>query len=154
MSTAVDYLNRQFDVLAFQGAQPRGDVQLRQSLFGTTDGGEVCTGAQKLAQRWALEFLTIKGSMPYFMSTRGSDFLTWVRQGRLRTEFDVRAYFNFAAQQVKTNLLSEETVAMNTEDRFAQATLLQITLFNDSLALTISITSLAWMEGPLLLAIY
>ncbi len=143
MTTAVDYLNRRFDVLAFRGAEPRGDIQLSQSLFNSSVGGEVCTGTQKLAQRWMLEFLTSRGSMPFHLSGRGSDFLIWVRQGRLRTEFDVRAYFNFAAQQVKTNLVNEETASMPDDERLQQATLLQIQLSGAGLSLHVSLVSLS-----------
>ena len=143
MTTAVDYLNRRFDVLALQGAKSQGEVLLTQSLFSQANGGQVCTGAQKLAQRWALEFLTIRGSMPFHLSERGSDFMAWVRQGRIRSEFDVRAYFNFAAQQVRTNLVNEETEDMNPEERLRLATLIQIALFEDSLALYVNIVSLA-----------
>ena len=143
MTTALDYLNRKFDVLAFRGAEPRGEVQLNQSLFGADVGGEVCTGAQKLAQRWALEFLTVRGSMGFHLANRGSDFLRWARQGRLRTEYDVQAYFNFAAQQVRVNLLNEELESMHPEERLRRATLLRIALFGDSLELYVNITSLA-----------
>ena len=143
MTTAVDYLNRRFDVLALQGAQSRGEVLLNQSIFSTDNSGQICTGVQKLSQRWALEFLTIRGSMPFHMSERGSDFMTWLRHGRIRTEFDVTSYFNFAAQQVKTNLLNEETEDMNPEDRFLQASLLQIGLGNNTLQLYVNVVSLA-----------
>lgn len=153
MTTAVDYLNRRFDVLAFRGAKSRGDVLLQQTLFGADAGGEVCTGVQKLAQRWALEFLTVRGSMPYHMSSRGSDFMRYVRQGRLRTEFDVTAYFNFAAQQVKTNLLNEETSDMHPEDRFRRASLGQIALLDGVLELTVDISSLAGDSRQVILPI-
>ena len=153
MTAAVKYLNRKFDVLAFRGAEPRGDVLLSQSLFGADVGGEVCTGAQKLSQRWALEFLTIRGSMGFHLADRGSDFIRWVKQGRLRTEFDVQAYFNFAAQQVRVNLLNEETEDMNPEERLRQATLLRIALFGDSLELYVSITSLAGETREVILPI-
>ena len=143
MSTARQYLDRKFDVLAFRGAQSRGDVLVNQSLFGADVGGEVCTGVQKLAQKWALEFLTIRGSMPFHLSERGSDFMRWVRQGRLRTEFDVQAFFNFAAQQVRVNLLNEETEDTHPEERLVRATLLRIALLGDSLELFVSITSQA-----------
>lgn len=143
MTTALNYLNRRFDVLALQGAKSQGDVLLNQSLFTQADGGQVCTGAQKLAQRWALEFLTIRGSMPFHMKERGSDFMLWIRQGFVRSEFDVRAYFNFAAQQVRTNLVNEETEDMHPEERLQRANLDQIVLFQDSLALHIDIVSLA-----------
>lgn len=153
MTTAAAYVNRRFDVLAFRGAEPRGDTLLNQSLFGAAVGGEVCTGAQKLAQRWALEFLTIRGSMPFHLVNRGSDFLRWVKQGRLRTEFDVQAYFNFAAQQVRINLLNEDDEDMNPEEQLVRATLLRIHLLGDSLELYVSITSKAGETREVILPI-
>ena len=154
MTTAVDYLDRKFDVLAFAGASPRTAVLLQQSLFRAGTSGEVCTGVQKLAQRWALEFLTIRGSMPFHMQSRGSDFLRWVRQGRLQTEYDVRAYFNFAAQQVSTNLLNEEVATMHPEDRFDRASLLQLQLHGTSLALVVNVRSLAGDNRQVILPIH
>lgn len=153
MTTAVNYLNRRFDVLSFQGAEPRGEALLRQSLFSTATSGQVCTGVQKLAQRWALEFLTIRGSMPFHMSKRGSDFITWMNQGLLRTEFDIQVYFNFAAQQVKMQLTNEETTDMHPEDCLAVALLLGIDLLGTSLSLRVSITSKAGTAREVILPI-
>jgi len=153
LTTTADYINRVFDVLAFRGATQKGEVLLEQSLFDGYDGGEICTGVQKLAQRWALEFLTVRGSMPFHLSERGSEFLTWVRQGRLRTEYDVQAYFNFARQQVRTNLLNEETDDMHPEDRLGGAVLLQVTVFQDGLQLSVAISSLAGTEREIILPV-
>ena len=153
MTTAADYIGRRFDVLALQGVQPSGDIQLTQTLFNLANGGEVCTGIQRLAQRWTLEFMTIRGSMPYHMAGRGSDFMLWVKHGLLRSEFDVRAYFNFAAQQVKTNLINEETTDMPDDERLQQATLQQIVLFDGSLGLSVNVSSLAGTTRDVILPI-
>lgn len=138
---AVDYVGRQFDILAFRGQTPRGEIELQQTLFDSAAAGEVCTGITKLAQRWLLEFLTVQGSIPF--STRGSDFMTWWRQGRLRTEYDVQAYFGFAAQQVQVQLRNEETSDMPADERLQSATLDRLQLQLDEIALNITITSLA-----------
>lgn len=143
MVNAVEYLNRKFDVLAFNGAKPSGDMQLSQSLFSYATSGTVCTGIQKLAQRWLLEFLTEQGSMPFHMAERGSNFLFWVRRGFIRSEADVRAYFNFAAQQVRSNLLNEESADMRDDERLQSAALMQIQILDGSLALVVNVRSLA-----------
>lgn len=143
MSTAADYLNRKFDVLAFRGGNATSNTQLAQSLFDADVGGEVCTGMQKLAQQWLLEFLTIRGSMGFHLSTRGSDFLRYLQQGKIRTEFDVQAYFNFAAQQVQINLSNTVTATTPADEQLTSATLDSITLMNGALELGIILTSAA-----------
>lgn len=153
MTAAIAYLNRRFDVLSLRGAKALGDIQLQQSLFGGSSGGDVCTGVQKLAQRWTLEFLTERGSMPFHMSTRGSDFMRWLRRGFIRSEYDIRAYFNFAAQQVKTNLINEETNDMNPEDRFQEAILLGNRLFDGLLEMHVNVVSLAGDNREVILPI-
>jgi len=161
MST-VDYINRRFDVLAFRDVRASGDAQLTQSLFTSEStrtifdaeiGGEVCTGIQKLAQRWALEFLTTRGSMGFHLANRGSDFLNWVRAGRLRTEFDVQAYFNFAAQQVRSNLVNEETADMPDDERLSRSNLDQVVLFEGSLQLTVALDNQAGESRQVILPI-
>ena len=150
---AIQYLNRRFDVIALRGAVERGEIMLNQSLFDAEVGGEVCTGVQKLAQRWVIEFLTIKGSMPFHMKDRGVGFMLAVKQGRLRTEADVLAEFNFAAVTVRQNLINEETDAMHPEDRFASSTLDRIVLSGSGLQLYITITSQAGSDREVILPI-
>lgn|GEM_PF-2541708 len=143
MTTALNYLGRKFDVLALRGAKPRGDVRLTQTLFDEVVGGEVCTGVQKLAQRWALEFLTARGSMGFHLASRGTHFINQAKTGRLRTEVDVNAQFAFAAVLVRDNLIKEEDDTMHAEDRLSKATLLSIVLFGDSFQLYVKIESQA-----------
>ena len=151
--SASDYAGRRFDVLAFRGAESRGDSNLDQSLFGADVGGEVCTGTQKLAQRWALEFLTEQGSMGFHLADRGSQFMTWARSGLLRTEYDVTAYFGFAAEQVRTQLLAEEDDTMPDEERFASVSLDQIGLAQGQLELSVTLTSRAVASRQVILPI-
>ena len=151
--TAAQYVNRKFDILALRGTQPRGEVQLNQSLFGAEVGGEVCTGVQKLAQRWAIEFLTIRGSMPFHLADRGTDFMRAVKRGVIRTESDVQAQYNFAAVAVRQNLINEETEDMHPEDRFESSVLLTIELSPGSLRLFVQINSQAGESREVILPI-
>lgn len=143
MSTAADYVGRKFDVFAFSGAAAAGEHLLQQSLFDASNNGSVCTGVQKLAQRWIIEFLTIRGSMPFHMKDRGTLFMLWLRQGRIQSEFDVRAYFNFAAQQVSVNLRKVETSDMAADERLQSATLDQLQILDGALELSVTLSSIA-----------
>ena len=140
--TLIQYQGRRFDLLALRGARATGDVLLSQTLFASGTSGEVCTGVQKLAQRWVLEFLTIQGSMP-FLPTRGCSFLEELYTGQLRTETDVYQAFLSATLTINANLWAEETADMHPEDRFARAELLSVTLGTGYIKLHISITSQA-----------
>lgn len=142
MSTPVDYIGRAYDLLALRGAQPIGEVLLTQALFDTQDAGQICTGAQKVAQRWVLRFLTISGSKR-FAPLDGCNFMALVKQGALRTETDVFTQFSFAAMDVHQQLLAIETPEMHAEDRFASATLDSIVLSLTGISLHIVIRTLA-----------
>jgi hypothetical protein len=142
MAVITDYLNRRYDILALRGGQAAGKTQLSQSLFDSDVGGEICVGIQKLVQRWVLEFLTELGSMP-FKATRGTQFMRQVRQGQLRTEADVIAAFNFAAVDVRLNLVNEEYAGMPDDERMGSAELLQVAILADHLQLTMQLTSQA-----------
>lgn len=151
MSVA-DYQGRKYDLLAFRGARPVGDTLLSQTLFGIDSSGEICVGVQKLAQRWALEFMTETGSMT-FRRQRGCDFMRAARQGRLRTEQDVQTEFDFANLDVQRNLVNEEYAGMPDDERFDRAELLGLGILADSLRLTVAIYSIAGDSRKVILPI-
>ena len=151
MSTTVaDYLGRRVDVLAFPGAKPAGMVPLGQDLF--PDGGRLCVGAQKLAQRWMLAFLTIRGTVRYDLE-RGTDFLAEVRAGGLRTETDVQTAFLTARLGVAKALRAEDAADDGPADeKYADAALLAVAVRPDrTLVLTVEITSLAGTSRKVIL---
>lgn len=140
--TVAQYAGRRYDVLAFQGAKPRGDALLRQELFNETSYGEICTGIQKLAQRFLLEFLTITGSMP-FDPLRGCRFMREFYGGRLRSEGQIRTTFAFAEVEVARNLRTEETSDMPDDERYDYAELLGIAILPNLVRLNVGLVSLA-----------
>lgn len=150
---ATQYINRKFDILAFRGATERGEVRLNQSLFDSLSAGEVCTGAQKVAQRWALEFLTPLGSMGYHLVDRGTNFLARARNGRIRTELDVQLEYSIAATLVRQQMLADETDDMADEDRFGSDALLDIILAEGRLSLKVQILTLAGETREVILPI-
>ncbi len=84
MTVFNDYIGRKVDVLAFQGPVPVGEVLLTQSLALEGTGGMVTTGINFLAQRFLIELLTERGSIPHW-PIRGTTFMTEIRSQFVRT---------------------------------------------------------------------
>ena len=147
-----DYATRKYDFLAFQNPDPRKERQLDMQLFSADTSGQLCVGAQKLAQRWTLEFLTEIGSMPG-RPTRGCNFMTLVRQGRTRTRLDAVQSFYAAAIRIRTTLQGEEYNGMPTDERLDDVTLVDITFLPGYLNLKVNVRSLAGTARPLILPI-
>lgn len=149
--TGADYIGRVFDLLALRGGAPNSSAPLSQTLFGADAAGEVCTGVQKLAQRWVLHFLTIRGSMPFL--DRGCDFMLEARQGLLRTEADVETAFTIATAEVERDMQNEEPLTAPADERLESATLLSIGLLGQSLELRVEITSVAGTSARVILPV-
>lgn len=152
MSTAADYRGRNFDLLAFQGVTPSGEVQLSQELFSPGNSGKICAGVQKLAQAWLVEFLQDAGSVQ-FETDRGNDFIRKVTQGRYRTELEVIVGFKFAAIKAAAYLRSFETATTPNDERIQDVLLTGLTLSGDMVSLDIAILSMAGDTRTILLPI-
>lgn len=152
MSSVLDYVGRKYDVLAFRGAKATGDVQLSQTLFDGASSGELCTGIQKLSQRFAIELLTEDGSMT-FRPLRGCQFMRDVRLGRLRTELQVQTSFDFSLLDIRRNLVNEEPTDMADDERFENAELTSIAILPGFLRITVTITSVAGTSRQVILPI-
>lgn len=136
------FVNRKYDYLAFQAVENRTDGLKDMALVADRTSGKICTGAQKLAQRWALEFLTERGSMRH-LPERGCDFMDSVRRGILRSQVDIFSEFSGASLAITQNLRAEEYEGMPDEERFDRAILANVTLQPGSVDLRVIIVSRA-----------
>lgn len=66
------------------------------ALVTVGDTGEIVTGSVKIAQEFTAVFLTELGSNVY-LPEYGTSFMTYLRNGIIRTDQDVLTYFNEAA---------------------------------------------------------
>lgn len=137
-----DYASRKYDYLAFRNVTAQGDAQLGLALYDTDTSGQICTGIQKLAQRWALEFLTEIGTMTG-LPNRGSDFMSLMRRGVLRDQSDVLAAFATTNLFITRNLRNEEYAGMPDDERFDTADLTSVAIFPGYMKLTVMISSRA-----------
>lgn len=142
MSNIAEYVGRTVDVLAYTGASPDGERLLTQSLASNGGGGQVCTGLQKLSQRFAIMLLTEKGTVPY-LPDRGSDFMTQARLGRLRTQVDVMSSFSAAMIDVLANMKAEETTNDPDDERIDTADLLSVAVSPGFASITVQVSSRA-----------
>ncbi len=152
MSTIADYLDRKFDILAFK--PNKANTPTSQELAADNESGLICTGVQKLAQRWTLEFLTPVGTIPY-KTSRGCFFIQNIISGNIRTDVDVIAFFSSASSEVARNLLSEESTETDSPDeRYASASLDSFSIGSDGkLTLNVTITSQAGSIRSIILPI-
>lgn len=152
MSTAADYQNRAYDLVAFQGIKAAGVALTPQALTAPPTMGNVCTGAAKLAQRFLLEFLTPLGSMP-FNPSRGCSFLPALMRGELTTEVAVFTAFAYSVAEIENAMRLDARDTDPLDERFADAELIGLALLPGKLTLSIQLTTEAGDTRPVILPI-
>jgi len=121
----IDYINRTYDYLGLRNTTGTGERRLGLELFNSDTSGEICTGVQKLAQRWLLEFMTEAGSIPG-LPNRGCNFMREARTGAFRIPLNVRSEFSSSDLTIRRNLAAEETDSTPFDERFGSAELLNV----------------------------
>lgn len=134
------YADRKIDLWAFQESPPGSDI-LPQSLLIPVPG-YICTGIEKLVQRWLIEFNTITGSV-LFQPLRGSTFISAMRQGRIQTEADIIAEFGFAAMTIYNTIKRGTADSAPADEQLVRADLEAFSVLDDQIQLRIKITSRA-----------
>jgi hypothetical protein len=147
-----DYANRKYDLLAFQNVNTLRESKLGLVLYEEDNPGKICVGIQKLAQRWALEFLTEQGSMPG-LPDRGCAFMGLVRRGLLRTQLDVTQSFLDAALRIRVTLREEEYVGMPDDEKLDDVELESAAILPGYINLRVMITSLAGDERAVIMPV-
>ena len=141
-ATLTDYIGRTVDIAAFKGWKPNEHVQVEQALILPGKSGELITGIEKLLQRFTIELLTEEGTLVY-LPERGTGFMTSARTGFWRTTGDVQDAFSLSLIDIRNNLQAEESTSDPDDERFDNAELLSVSLFGDSVTLSVKIISLA-----------
>jgi hypothetical protein len=142
MSVA-DFLGRTSDVLAFHGDFPSDrELLTQQTLVPEGTGGLLCTGVQKIAQRFLLILLTKKGTLLYRV-TDGTTFMIDAERGAWRTTLDVQQSFTLAKLDFMRQLRALELPSDPPDEIVDEITLTNVTLLPDRVGLTIRLTTQA-----------
>jgi hypothetical protein len=140
MSTTTVYGSRKFDVLAWNGDTANG------GMFDASSTGKVVAGIWKLVQRFLITFLHEPGSMKYsywgYDNDVGTSFIQQLRSGAIRTDAGVYSMFALAETEARHQLLAEETDDDPDDERYKKAELKRVVISNDTIDLTVQITSL------------
>ncbi len=136
------YLTQTYDVAALRGATHDGRVTLVQSLADDTSTGELITGHQKVAQRFLLRLLTVRGSLAY-RPDEGTNFVRSMYRGLLRTRSAVYSAFAVAEAQIRTQFLRDELPGDADSEKYRAARLVNIELRPGMLNLTVQIRTAA-----------
>jgi len=140
--TLQEYSGRTYDVLAYQDAVAAGEVLVKQQLIGDDNQGQICTGIQKLAQKFLLILLTEKGTKVHFPDF-GTEFITDAKRGFFQTPLDVFASFSAAIVDIKTQLQAEETADDPDDEIYAEAEIVSVSLAGLTVAVTVELRSAA-----------
>lgn len=148
METTTNYSNKPIDILAFQGVQSIGMASLAPDLFAK--GGSVCTGIQKLIQEWVILMMTPKGSIRFYPQ-RGTDFYNDIMQSFNEND----AYCSFLISNAETidQLKEEETDNTPEDEKIKSVELNSLSIKEDCLSLSVTITSEAGTSSTLVLPI-
>ncbi len=147
-----DYLDRTVDLLAFAGAKALGEQQLTMSVIGGAESGEVCTGVQKLAQRWLIKFMKIMGTDPYDPNS-GTEFMLRAKRGELRNQVDALVAFSEAQLDVRKQLRAEEQTTDPDDEKYASAVVQSLAVLPGQLKLYVRLTSVAGDSREIILPI-
>lgn len=143
------YPDRSFDLCIMHGVKRTGPSLITASVF--QNGGAVCTGIQKLIQRFYIELLTPANSMRFFEG-RGCDFLKDVFNAH--SDEEVKTAFLFALMDVKLQLQSEEEDDWPDDERFLNAELIDTAFFGSTLSAAVRVISRSKESAEIILPIY
>lgn len=145
MSTLADYTDRRVDYFAFRGVferQTTSEQLLAQRLVGSSDGGQVVAGIEKLAQRTLLILLCKLGSRVY-SPNEGTTFMIDAARGAWRTAADVESSFYAARLAVARQVQAVEREDDPLDERWGSLELLGVVLDGDTVSLRMSLVSAA-----------
>lgn len=150
MGIAANYANRSLDITFLKGVKASGRVTLEQVLFKSGNSGEVCTGIQKLIQRWVLMLLTPKGSMT-FNPARGTTFMADLVSAYSYSDID--SIFRLCNMDACLQVKKEESDSMRKEERLERVELQSIEFLKDSVLISVKLTSKFGEAAPVVLPI-
>jgi hypothetical protein len=136
MVTSAQYEGRTIDIQAW--ATPEGMISPQSS-------GNIVTGIIKLSERFLITLLNEEGSIKYDYHlaniTRGTQFMTRLREGGVQTEADLRALFALSEIQAKAQLVAQETGDEPDDERYKTSRIVSVEIGQGNISLTITLES-------------
>jgi len=115
-------------------------------------GGSKVSGMHRLAQKFLLELLTVRGSAIY-RPRRGCDFLVELHTGGNISPVQVYGAYSRALLSVTANLQSAEYETDPPDEQFHSAELDLVEIMGDTVSIRITLTSMARTQQTFAVAI-
>jgi len=141
---STDYSNRTVDINIFKVASYTNN-QTQKTTVAFGNPSQYVTGIAKLVQKYTITLLTIQGSQSEFPSF-GTTFLSTLQQGTSGiSRLDFQHLFNFANLDVLNvfQTYQSNNPSIPTDEQLQSAKLVSFSATNDTLNLSIAITSVA-----------
>lgn len=146
-----NYNDKPVDLVAWHGPKYVGWSTLSQCLFSKDTRSEVCTGIQKLVQRWLAVFLTPLGTVT-FNKSRGTRFMVDIYS--CNTEKDIFMTFQLNNALAMEQLKKEERESDTPDNEKVESiTLTDIALILGSASLYVHVVSKTGEKTEIILPI-
>lgn len=116
------HLGRVYDMVVWRPVVTAANKlqELLPVLLDETGEAQICTGLQKLAQKFLIVLHTEKGTVPY-RPDFGTDFIPNLRSGKVRQEADLMSVFTLAEIDIREVLKSLETDDTPADEKYSAA---------------------------------
>lgn len=118
------------------------DGTTNQAMVTATFSGGTVTGIEKLAQRFTVNLLTQKGSIPY-LPLKGTNLVTMLQTGSFSTEQDVFVAFAASLVDLNRQMKSEQSTTDPSDEIYQSARLVTVVISQGSITLYIQVKSAA-----------
>lgn len=132
------FRGRKVDLLVLHPASYVGAQKINSALVAADGKSYACTGVQKAAQHWTMEFFTTRQP-----DGSGTSFLAALKGNKLYSDIIVRQEFNIASIQAIDNLASEYTSDTPDDERISEVTITALTVKKGSIDIFCKMTTVA-----------
>lgn len=139
------FRGRKVDLLLLHPASYVGAQKINSAFVGNDNKSRACTGVQKAAQHWTMEFFTTRQE-----DGSGTSFLAALKGNKLYSDLIVRQEFNIAAVQAIDNLASEYTDDTPEDEQITEVSITALTIKKGRVDIQCKMTTVAGDEATLI----
>lgn len=132
------FRGRKVDLLVLHPASYVGAQKINAALVGGDGKSYACTGVQKAAQHWTMEFFTTRQE-----DGSGTSFLAALKGNKLYSDIVVRQEFNIASVQAIDNIASEYTDSTPDDEKISEVTITALTVKKGRIDIFCKMTTVA-----------
>lgn len=142
------FRGRKVDLLVLHPATYVGASKVNAALSDANGKSYACTGVQKAAQHWTMEFFTTRQE-----DGSGTTFLAALKGNKLYSDIIVRQEFNIASVQAIDNLTAEYTADTPKDEQITDVSITALTMRKGNITIFCQITTADGAAAALILPV-